>query len=99
MPDLLAGDDEEALDLWEILLLITRVNEFGETAVKSLELSFFAKYIFQLAQKFNNVYHKYPILNEEDENKRNLRILVAGLFLKHMVLCLCLLGNDVPEKM
>jgi len=99
LAEMLSEKNEEAADLWEMILLMARIDDYIETAVKSLELSYFAKYVFQLAQKFNNFYHKYPILNEPDPKKRDLRMLVAGLFLRHIRMCLSLMGIEAPEKM
>lgn len=99
LAEMLSEKNEEATDLWEMILLMARIDDYIETAVKSLELSYFAKYVFQLAQKFNNFYHKYSILNEPDPKKRDLRMLVAGLFLRHIRMCLSLMGIEAPEKM
>jgi arginyl-tRNA synthetase len=96
---MLMAEGDEAVDLWEMILLMARINDYMETAVQSLELSYFAKYVFLLAQKFNNFYHKYPILNEPDPAKRDLRRLVAGSFLRHIRMCLTLMGIEIPEKM
>ena len=41
-----------------------------ERAIDSGEPAHVAKYAFQLAQAFNNFYHGYPVLSEENREKR-----------------------------
>ena len=41
-----------------------------DAAIGAQEPAFVAKYAFQLAQAFNNFYHKHHILTEADEQKR-----------------------------
>ena len=62
------ADDEEAHDLWGLVLEAARLDEVVEQAVRTLELSVLAKYAFGLAQAFNGFYHRYPILNEERQD-------------------------------
>ncbi len=65
-------DDDEAHDLWGLVLEAARLDEVVDQAVRTLELSVVAKYAFGLAQAFNGFYHKYPILNEERPDVRAL---------------------------
>ncbi|HEY4491916.1 MAG TPA: DALR anticodon-binding domain-containing protein, partial [Acidobacteriota bacterium] len=67
--------------------------------IRSLEMSLFAKHAFQLAQLFNNYYHKYPILHESDERRKLLRIAIVKTFLNAMQTNLELLGIPVPARM
>ena len=67
--------------------------------LRSLEISYFAKYVFQLAQAFNYYYHKYSILHEPDERRKLLRIAVVDLFRSAMEVNLKLLGIPVPARM
>ena len=70
-PDaVLRADDDEAHDLWGLMLEAARLDEVAEQAVRTLELSVLAKYAFGLAQAFNGFYHKYSILNEERPDVR-----------------------------
>jgi arginyl-tRNA synthetase len=68
-------------------------------AVDALELSTITHDLFELAQKFNSFYHKYPILNEKDDSERQRRAVCAEVFRLTMVRCLELLGIPVPERM
>ena len=72
-PDaVLTADDDEAHDLWGLMLEAARLDEVVEQAVRTLELSVLAKYAFGLAQAFNGFYHKYSILNEERPGRPRL---------------------------
>src|SRR6266545_6603247 len=73
-PDaVLTAQDDEAHDLWGLVLEAARLDEIVEQAVRTLELSVVAKYAFGLAQAFNGFYHKYSILNEERADARAWR--------------------------
>jgi len=58
-----------------------------------------AKYAFQLAQAFNNFYHKHHILSETDDQKRAFLLGLTELVETQLVRALALLGIDAPEKM
>ena len=50
-----------------------RLDDVVEQVVRSLEFSVLAKYAFGLAQLFNAFYHRYPILNEEQADRKRWR--------------------------
>ena len=77
---LLDGDDEEAHDLWGLVLEAARLDEVVDQAVRTLELSVVAKYAFGLAQAFNGFYHRYPILNEERADARLWRAAAVAYY-------------------
>lgn len=92
-------EGEEAAELWNLVVQIIRLERVAEQAVAKLEISTLAKYAFGLAQAFNHVYHRYPILQEEDEVKRGLRILLTHAFKLRFSEVLGLLGIPLPERM
>ncbi len=58
-----------------------------------------AHYSYELARQFNSFYHDNPILREENEQLRKLRIAITqktGLVIKQ---AMQLLGADMPERM
>jgi arginyl-tRNA synthetase len=63
------------------------------------EPAFVAKYAFELAQAFNNFYHKHHILSEADEQKRAFLLAITGRVEAQLVRTLELLGISAPEKM
>ena len=95
-------DDHETAehqDSWQIILGIIRLKDVATKALRSLEVSYFAKHVFELAQLFNNYYHKYPVLHEKDIRRKLLRIAIVDMFAKGMQTSMDLLGIPVPERM
>lgn len=98
-PDALQGDDDEAHELWGLILEAARLDEVAEQSVRTLELSVLAKYAFGLAQTFNGFYHKYSILNEEREDRRAWRAAAVAYYRSQLTKALDLMGCAVPAKM
>jgi arginyl-tRNA synthetase len=70
-----------------------------EEAGKQYNPSIIANYTYDLVKTFNNFYQNIPILKEEDEHKKVLRLLIAkktGEIIKNSM---ALLGINVPNKM
>ena len=91
------GDDGDAL--WGLALEAARLDEVVVQAVRTLEPSVLAKYAFGLAQAFNAVYHRFPILNEEREAHRLWRAAVISAYRRQLTAALSLMGIDVPARM
>ena len=91
------GDWED--DLWSLLIEAASLPEVAERAAESLELSTLARHAFNLAQAFNQFYHRHPILQESDAAVRNRRIAVARVFRREMARTLELLGIPEPGRM
>jgi arginyl-tRNA synthetase len=89
----------EGNGLWELLLSVGSLDRAAEAAISAQEPAFIAKYAFQLAQEFNNFYHKHHILNEADEQKRAFLLRLTELVEARLVETLSLLGIEAPEKM
>jgi arginyl-tRNA synthetase len=98
---LLLGEskDQENDDSWRIILEIIKTRDVIARTLRSLEISNFAKFVFQQAQLFNYYYHKYPVLHEENERRKLLRIAIVKMFIQSMETNLQLLGIPVPSKM
>jgi arginyl-tRNA synthetase len=94
---LLASTDGNGL--WEVLLATGSLDYAVDAAIVAQEPAFAAKYAFQLAQAFNNFYHKHHILSEADEQKRAFLLGLTELVETQLVRALSLLGIDAPEKM
>jgi len=89
----------EGADLWELVLLIGSLDYSVDAAIIAQEPAFVAKYAFQLAQSFNNFYHKHHILSEPDEQKLAFLLGLTELVERRLVQALSLLGIETPEKM
>ena len=86
-------------ELWEIALLAGSLGATVEAAVAAQEPAFVAKYAFQLAQAFNNFYHKHHILSEADAARRAFLLGLARTVERQLTTALGVLGIDAPDKM
>jgi arginyl-tRNA synthetase len=86
-------------DLWDLILMASSLDARVEQAVSSQEPAFIARYAFELAQQFNNFYHKHPILTEENTEKRAFLLRLTGLVHDNLETALGLMGIIAPEKM
>jgi arginyl-tRNA synthetase len=86
-------------DIWALLMHAGSLDFAVDAAIGAQEPAFVTKYAFQLAQAFNNFYHKHHILSEADETKRAFLLGLTELVEKQLVQALHLLGIQAPEKM
>jgi len=86
-------------DLWELVLAAGSLDGAVDATIGAQEPAFVAKYAFQLAQAFNNFYHKHHILSEADVAKRAFLISLTELVEAQLVKALDVLGIEAPEKM
>ncbi|MEN6605271.1 MAG: DALR anticodon-binding domain-containing protein, partial [Bryobacteraceae bacterium] len=84
---------------WQLLLAASKVGSAVARAVSSGEPAHVAKYAFQLAQAFNAFYHEYPVLQEENHEKRVFLLWMTDYFRKQLEGTLGILGIEVPEYM
>jgi arginyl-tRNA synthetase len=92
-------EGEEGDELWNLVLEAGRLDEVVEQAVRSLEPAGLAKYAFALAQAFNALYHKYPVLNEERPEWRIWRAAAISYYKRQLTKALELMGASVPARM
>ena len=82
--------------------LIQRLTEFPQTvrvAGDNFSPAVICNYAYDLACDFNSFYHDLSILNEKDETKRALRLLLAKNVAKVLNSAMSLLGIEMPERM
>ena len=82
--------------------LIQKMSEYGaavEQAGCDYSPSGIANYCYELTKVFNQFYHDYSILNEEDEWKKAVRLKIARNVAKIIRNSMALLGIEVPERM
>jgi arginyl-tRNA synthetase len=100
----LAGIDsylegEDAEDIWALWLRAARRTLVLEQCIATSEPAYLAKHAFQLAQEFNNFYHKHHILTEEDPGRKIFLLATAAVALRELMLALSWLGIESPEAM
>ena len=86
-------------DLWDLVWEVARTGEVMEKAADSLELSLVARQALELATKFNAVYHRHPILQEEDEAVRRARLATVQVFRRGLDELAVVLGIPIPKRM
>ncbi len=93
----LAGEDAE--DIWALWLRAGRRTLVLDQCITTSEPAYLAKHAFQLAQEFNNFYHKHHILTEEDPARKTFLLATAAVALRELVVVLSWLGIESPEAM
>ena len=71
------------------------VQEAGRTYSPAL----IANYAYELVKQYNQFYHDYSILREEDVAVRSLRLALCATVARTVRLAMGLLGISVPERM
>ena len=106
LPDFRGELDQAALarqlqseDFWQLLLMASKSDSAIERAIASGEPAHVAKYAFQLAQAFNNFYHGYQVLSEENREKRVFLLWITDYLRRQLEATLGVLGITVPEYM
>jgi arginyl-tRNA synthetase len=84
---------------WQIVREASKPASALASALATGEPAHMAKYAFTLAQSFNAFYHDYPILAEQDAEKRVFLLWLAAYFKGQLEGVLDILGIAVPEYM
>jgi arginyl-tRNA synthetase len=92
-------DTEDGNSLWETWLLTSKLTLMIDQCIATAEPAYLAKYAFQLAQQFNNFYHRHHILNEIDPTRKALFLATAAVAQREMTRALGYLGIEAPERM
>jgi arginyl-tRNA synthetase len=92
-------EGEEAEDIWALWLRAARRTMVLEQCITTSEPAFLARHAFQLAQEFNNFYHRHHILSEEDPARKTFLLATAAVALRELVTVLGWLGIESPEAM
>ncbi|MDF1560479.1 MAG: arginine--tRNA ligase [Bacteroidales bacterium] len=82
--------------------VIKLLNDFPSLVVEAaaeLSPALIANYCYELAREFNQFYHDYSILGEEDKKIRDFRLKLTGVTGRVIEKGLWLLGIEAPERM
>ncbi len=90
---------EEGSSIWETWLLVSKLTLLIDQCINTAEPAYLAKYAFQLAQQFNNFYHRHHILNEADPTRKALYLATAAAAQREMTRALAYLGIEAPPVM
>ena len=84
------------------IALIQRLTDYPSAVTQAgdeFSPAVLCNYAYALAQEFNSFYHDYSILNEADEQKKNLRLLLSAEVAKVIKHSMSLLGIEMPNRM
>jgi arginyl-tRNA synthetase len=82
--------------------LIRNLENYHATlnqAAESYSPAIIANYAYELAKEFNQFYHDFSILKEEDLNTASFRLFISGKVADTLKKCMFLLGIEMPERM
>jgi arginyl-tRNA synthetase len=82
--------------------LIQRLSDYPSTvaeAGRSYSPALIANYAYELVKEYNQFYHDYSILREEDAAVRSLRLALSEATSRVVRSAMSLLGIRVPERM
>ena len=82
--------------------IVARVAEFAAVvrqAGQDYSPSVIANYCYDLTKEYNQFYHDYSVLREENEAKRQFRLVLSANVAKVIRLGMSLLGIEMPERM
>jgi arginyl-tRNA synthetase len=84
------------------LSVLSKLLKFPETVSQVAEdylPNILCNYLFELSQTFNAFYQEVPVLQEEDEEKKNFRLQLITATAQVIKNGLYLLGIDAPQEM
>ena len=91
--------DASGTEIWELWLLASKTSYVVEQCIATTEPAFAAKHAFQLAQQFNNFYHRHHILTETDEDRKRFLLATAAVVRRELLEVLAVMGISVPPVM
>ena len=97
-PEMLARQLESE-DFWQMMLAASKADSALASAVAAGEPAHVARYAFQLAQAFSNFYERYPIIHEENREKKVFLLWMTDFFRRQLERTAGVLGIEIPEYM
>lgn len=82
-----------------LIRLLNQYPDVIKSAGDDYSPAIIANYIYELAKEYSTFYHECPILIEEDESVKNLRLAISALTAQVIKSGMGLLGVTVPDRM
>ena len=92
--DVKLSEKEEAL-----VQLLSDFESVVKQAGTEYNISLVANYAYDLVKEYNQFYHDFPILREENVGLRDFRLLLSKNVARTIKKAMGLLGIEVPERM
>jgi arginyl-tRNA synthetase len=93
----LSGDEGDGI--WQLWLRASKLTLLLDQCIMTAEPAYLAKHAFQLAQEFNNFYHRHHILTESDPERKKFLLAAAAVVERELVRALGWLGITAPQVM
>jgi arginyl-tRNA synthetase len=90
---------KEEDEIWQLWLTAGQLSGIVQQCIVTTEPAYVAKYAFQLAQQFNNFYHKHHILTEENAARKQFLLATAAVVRRTLIQTLGLMGIGAPGVM
>jgi arginyl-tRNA synthetase len=90
---------ESANEIWELWLAASKTSYVVNQCIATTEPAHLARHAFQLAQLFNTFYHRYPILSETNEKRKEFLLATVAVVRRELIRTLALMGITVPPVM
>jgi arginyl-tRNA synthetase len=91
--------NESGNEIWELWLAASKTSWIIGQCIATTEPTYLAKHVFQLAQLFNTFYHRYPILSEADEKRKQFLLVTVAVVRRELIRSLGVMGITVPPVM
>lgn len=82
-----------------VIKLLAKLPDVVKEAGVTYSPALLANYSYDLAKEFNQFYHDFSILKEEDAALKNFRLLLAGACAEAIRNAMGMLGIEMPERM
>jgi len=92
-------ESESGNEFWTLWLAASKTSYIVEQCIATTEPAYLAKHAFQLAQLFNTFYHRYPILSEPDEKRKQFLLDTVAVVRRELIRTLAIMGITVPPVM
>ena len=82
--------------------LIAKIAEYAEAvteAARTYSPAVIANYVYDLVKEYNQFYHDFSILKEENEELRAFRLALSEVVARTIAAGFALLGIEMPERM
>lgn len=83
----------------DLIKLLLDFPAIVQQAGEQLSPALVANYAYELAKEYNQFYHDFTILNEENESIKGLRLMLSKEVADAICLSMGLLGISVPDRM
>jgi len=83
----------------ELIKLLRKFSDTVSEAAASFSPALIANYCYDLSKEYNQFYHDFSILGEEDNSLRNFRLFLSKVTSEVLYSGMWLLGIEMPERM